>query len=740
MNSLKRYFKRDKFWNVTFPVLLVAFVVVFHAILLFPEVASFSPDLNDNVFHYALSVSLNEEIDTGGNPIDHWVPYWSMGFPVFHHYQHLPHLFVVFLYRIFYQLISMFFIYHLIAYLLLVFYPLVLYYSLRKLGLPRLPSAFASLFSLALSNINGYGLELGSFTWRGSGMLTQLWAIFLLPLTLSSIYNTLEKNKNYFMSVILLFLLSLSQTMFGVTAAITCLLMIFIDHSLPEIWGRGKRFFLIMFFFLLMIAYFFIPMLVDGPSHAHSTYDFPEKWNSYGIQYIVTQFLNGNILDYGRLAIVTFLTVIGLIFSLSRRSFKYRFVGLGFILWFLLYFGRPTWGPLFDLIPLGDAMHLHRFIAMVHFFSAILAGIGLYVIFEAVRKRFNPALALVLILLITAPVFWDRYLYLQQNNGWIYENKAAYEKEKNDLDQMLNYIKGSPPGRVYPGRRANWGGDFKIGQTAVFYFLGQEKIPSLSFLPFSWALAGDFSENFNEWRSSHYNLFNIRYILAPEGRSFPDFAKERYKAGRFKLYETPTTGYFDLVDSPLAFYGDKNSIWNLFILWTRSPMVDSKQHISVFFDRNFHYGYQNYFYLNDRWKYLPLDPLKIESGNIKAVSGASPIDIFKINEYLQTIYLTMSPGKIISENPGKNVSSCNIEAARDCFLLFKMTYHPCWHAYVDGRKVDKVILSPGFIGVRVNKGIHEVKFAYRPEWWKTPLIFVTFITAIALFVWEKKRK
>jgi hypothetical protein len=733
------YFKDFKLSNRHLVYSILIFVTVFHAVLLFPELAELSPDLNDNIFQYSLCVSLNGEIKAGGNPIDHWVPYWSMGFPVFHHYQHLPHLIVVLIYHLLFRMVSMFFIYHLFLYLLLVFYPLIMYYSLRTMGFSRLSSAGAAIFSLALSNINGYGFELASFVWRGSGMFTQLWAMFLFPLTLSSIYNTLRENKNYSRSVALLFFLTISQVMFGLMAILTSFLFIMINMDMKEIWERMKNLALIVAFFFIVVAYFFLPMQIDSPYHAHSSYDFLEKWDSYGFRYIVTHFLNGDILDYGRMPIATVLAVMGLIFSLGRRQFRYRWAAVGFMLWFLLYFGRATWGSLMDLVPLSSALHLHRFVTMVHFFAAILAGIGLSAIYQKLRLKVNLLLASGLVILLLFPVFWDRMTYMQTNNEWLHKNKIAYQKEERDLDAMLNTIEKSPPGRTYPGRRANWGGDLKIGDTAVFYFLCPREIPSLSFLPFSWALAGDFSENFNERESSHYNLFNISYVLAEKGRDFPSFAREIKRSGRFRLYRVKTTGYFDLVESPLAMYGDKNSIWNLTLLWLRSPLVSKKQYLSIFFDRDRHNGYRDHLILKDRWSFWRLN-LPANSGRI-VPPPEEPINIFSVQDPLETgRYTEASPGMVLSEKAGKNIFTGKVRAEKDCFLLFKMTYHPCWHAYIDGKEKDKVMLSPGFIGVKVDKGVHKVEFIYRTQRWKTPLLLAGLFSLFALFMWERKRK
>jgi hypothetical protein len=377
---------------------------------------------------------------------------------------------------------------------------------------------------------------------------------------------------------------------------------------------------------------------------------------------------------------------------------------------------------------------------MVQFFGAIMAGIMLSALHRKVSSKFGQIAALGLIILIVCPIFWDRFLFLQLNTRWIRENLVAYQKEGPALQSMLDTIKKSPPGRTYPGRRANWGGSFKIGQTAVMYFFGPEEMPTLSYLPFTWALAGDFSENFNEYDKAQYNLFNVRYFLAPEGKDVPSFLKELKKAGRFRLYGADTTGYFDLVESPIAMYADKNSIWNLMLIWMRSPMVAKKQFVTIYFDRHYHNGFQDYMVLKDRWVFWRDSPLRVRLESIQHPLG-EPINVFSMPDVLQSArYPQAYPGIVLSEKPGKNEFSGRVKAEKDCLLLFKMTYHPGWHAYIDGKEKEKVILSPGFIGVKINKGVHSVKFIYRAQRWKTPLLFIGLLSLMALFLWERKKK
>jgi hypothetical protein len=172
----------------------------------------------------------------------------------------------------------------------------------------------------------------------------------------------------------------------------------------------------------------------------------------------------------------------------------------------------------------------------------------------------------------------------------------------------------------------------------------------------------------------------------------------------------------------------------------RSPMVARKQYVTIYFDRHYHSGYQDYIVLKDRWAFWRESPLNVSSDNIQYPSG-EPINVFSMPDVLQSArYPQVSPGTVLSEDPGKNVFAGKVKADKDCLLLFKMTYHPCWHAYIDGVENEKVILSPGFIGVNINKGVHSVKFEYRAQWWKTPLMFLGLFSLAVLFLWERKRK
>ena len=73
---------------------------------------------------------------------------------------------------------------------------------------------------------------------------------------------------------------------------------------------------------------------------------------------------------------------------------------------------------------------------------------------------------------------------------------------------------------------------------------------------------------------------------------------------------------------------------------------------------------------------------------------------------------TQAPSRREQQSGENYRAECDV--LRPAYALFKMTWHPNWQAYVDGRPQPSVMLSPGFSGVAVSPGHHTVEFRYEP--------------------------
>src|SRR5204863_61166 len=75
--------------------------------------------------------------------------------------------------------------------------------------------------------------------------------------------------------------------------------------------------------------------------------------------------------------VITALVAIGVLAAVILRRIPIARTALVlFVVWLVLYFGRPTLGGLVSLFPMHDGLLLHRFIGSVELFAIVLIGIG----------------------------------------------------------------------------------------------------------------------------------------------------------------------------------------------------------------------------------------------------------------------------------------------------------------------------------------------------------------------------
>ncbi|MBC7239499.1 MAG: hypothetical protein H5T71_05315, partial [Chloroflexi bacterium] len=223
-----------------------------------------------------------------------------------------------------------------------------------------------------------------------------------------------------------------------------------------------------------------------------------------------------------------------------------RFLLILFVFWLLLYAGRPTWGALINLLPLSRDLHLHRLIGGVHLGGIYLMGIGLAWLWEAARRlrsreqRFLVPALLTLALLI--PAYRERYRYLWQNARSMVETANAVAAERQDLDRLFQALRGLPAGRVYAGLPARWGKDIKVGAVPLYALLSGADFDTVGYLYHALSLNADIMVLFEDGRFEQYDLFNVRYVITPQGWTVPSYYRVLGDFGRFRLYGVETSG------------------------------------------------------------------------------------------------------------------------------------------------------------------------------------------------------
>jgi hypothetical protein len=181
---------------------------------LFPETTGGGIPSNDTLLHLKLIESAVDAITHGRDITDPWQS-MSLGFPVFHHYQHLPHVLVALTHIITFKVFPLIDMIRWTTYLLLSLFPLSMYWSLRRFSFDPLTCAMGGLLAsligidLQLSSLGMWwpawgGFDYANYTFIGYGLYTQLWGMVLLPLALAFGYQTIKTGQGYFWATVLL--------------------------------------------------------------------------------------------------------------------------------------------------------------------------------------------------------------------------------------------------------------------------------------------------------------------------------------------------------------------------------------------------------------------------------------------------------------------------------------------------------------------------------------------------------
>src|SRR5215208_348995 len=277
--------------------LLLLGAVGFNLFYLWPEVAIPAPKTNDAVLHLLALKGTVSAFEAGQDPTDFWFAPIAEGYPFFHYYQHLPHLVVAGVYLLLRGAVPLLVLYNGTLWLLLSVFPLSVFYSMRRLGFPGLPAAFAALVaSLPATDGTLHGLDFSSYVWRGYGLYTQLWGMVLLPLALAQGYAVLRQGQGYALAVALLAATTVSHLVFGYLA-VGSLVVFCLAVSLRQAWVRLRRLALMLGLLVLVTCYFVIPILLDSTYVNRTVWEPTQRFDSYGAQWVLEMLFRGELFD-----------------------------------------------------------------------------------------------------------------------------------------------------------------------------------------------------------------------------------------------------------------------------------------------------------------------------------------------------------------------------------------------------------------------------------------------------------
>jgi hypothetical protein len=407
--------------------------------------------------------------------------------------------------------------------------------------------------------------------------------------------------------------------------------------------------------------------------------------------------------------VVTALLAIGLVLAAlqSRKREEPRaLLGL-FALSLVLFFGRTTLGPIADLVPGGEELFWRRFVSGVHLSAIYLAGIGAtWLISRAIalsrQARFRTAPAwlvagLIAVALLISPVL-ERVGYERAGARWIEQQASAEATDGVAFEALVQAAKDRGPGRIYAGMRGSNAPSDRVSQVPLHAALLNLDADAIGFTRPTWSLASPAEYRFDMGSPGLRDMFGVRYAIRPQGIDAPS-AQEIARVGRFVLSEYPDNGYLEVVD-------------------TIAPIAADRRNI----------GEQTSSFLSSGLPERRLIPTIAFGGRASAASslGANEEPAQPPGEVID------STADIVDGEFGGRVT-----LDRAGVVMLKASFDPRWKATVDGVDVPVQMLAPGFVGIPVLEGEHDVEFVYEP--YSAYLLLICAGALVIFGIWAGER-
>jgi hypothetical protein len=680
-----------------FAWLLVAGAVVWNLVSL-RALTIGVPYLNDSSLHEQMVRFATSQLRAGHLPLTSWFPFLGEGSPQFLHYQSLPAILagavglavgpdVAFRWSL---------------YLLLSLWPISVYLSGRAFGGGRPAAAASAAMAPFLVSTTGVGYEQHAYLWTGFGVWTQLWAMWTLPLAWGYSWRALRDGRGYLTAVLLTALTVAFHFETGYLA-LSVLVVWPLVAGRPLLVGV-RRAAVLLGGSLLAAAWVIVPLIeqrrwaaVNEPLQHTGLVD------GYGARQVLDWLISGQLLDHGRLPVVTVLAVVG--FGLAWLAWSSDADARGLLVALavcLLYaFGRTTFGSLVDLIPGSADLFFRRFMMGVQLAALLLAGRGAaWLAAGAVRQltarvprlapRLPPVAALAAAVVVLAPAWLQLGAYDRRDGAAIAAQQRADDTQGAQLDRLVAVIKRAGGGRTYAGMPSNWGADFTVGAVPVFKYLESRDVDEVGYTLRTASLMTDPEYYFDQRNPSDYRLFGIDHLVLPTGSTPPVPAELTLRAGRYSLWTLPGAGGVLSAGTIVGtLSGDRSDIGTRSIPLLNSRLAQTGDYLRVAYGRS-----------GDREPRLP-QPSPAPAGTVLAESDQ------------------LQPGLV----------AASVRMRQAGVVVLSASFDPGWTATVDGRRQRTEMIAPALVATTVPAGTHRIIFRYR-GWRDYPLLFA--ISAAAL--------
>jgi hypothetical protein len=640
---------------------------------------------DDSSMHEQMVRFATAQLRAGHLPLTSWFPFLGEGSPQFLHYQSLPAILtglaglavgpdVAFRWSL---------------YLLLSLWPISVYLAARAFGAGRPAAAASAAMAPFLMSVTGVGYEQGAYVWTGFGVWTQLWASWTLPLAWGWSWRAIRDGRGYFRAILLIALTAALHFETGYLALSVLLVWPFVAGR--PLVNRLRRAAVLLGGSLLAAAWVIVPLVEQGRWAAvNEPLQGTGEVNGYGARDVMHWLLSGQLLDFGRLPVITVLAALGLglAWLAWSSSAEARALLAALAVCLLFAFGRTTFGSLVNVIPGSADIFFRRFTMGVQLAALLLAGRGAaWLAARCVRMletrvpRWPPglsvAVALVAAVAVLAPAWLQLDAYDRQDGTAIAAQRRADSTEGADLDRLVAVIKRDGGGRTYAGMPSNWGQSFTVGAVPVYQYLDSLDVDEVGYTLRTASLMTDPEYYFDEQDLSDYRLFGIRYLILPARQKPPVPARLAMRSGPYWLWTIDGDGYIQAGQVVGEISANRTNVG------TRSvPLLDSG--------------------------------LAVDGAYLSVTYGSGGEDDRLPTVRSQSSASTVSAGSVSQEwaNLDDGEASATVRMRQPGVVVLSASYDPGWTATVNGRREPVRMVAPALVAVDIPAGTDHVVFRF----------------------------
>jgi hypothetical protein len=673
------------------PWLLVAAAVGWNLVSLRAETVAV-PYLNDSSLHEQMVRFATAQLRAGHLPLTSWFPFLGEGSPQFLHYQSLPAILTGALGL----LIGPDVAFRWTLYLLLSLWPISVYLSARAFGAGRPAASASAAMAPFLVSATGVGYEQHAYLWSGFGVWTQLWASWTLPLAWGFSWRAIRDGRGY-LGAVLLSALTVALHFETGYLALSVLFVWPLVAGRPLV-ARLRRAAVLIGGSLLAAAWVIVPLLAGrGWAATNEILRGTALENGYGAGRVLDWLVSGQLLDHGRLPIVTGFAALG--FGLAWLAWSSdadaRALLAALAVCLLFAFGRTTFGSLVDLIPGSADLFFRRFMMGAQLAALLLAGRGaawlaercLRLLEARVPRRppgLSAAAVLVAAIVVLAPAWLQLGAYDRHDGAAIAAQRRADDTEGAEVDRLVAVIERAGGGRTYAGMPSNWGQDFTVGAVPVFKYIESRDVDEVGYTLRTASLMTDPEYYFDERNPGDYRLFGIDDLIIPTGSRPPVSARLELRAGRYSLWTLAGAGGVLHAGTTVGtLSADRSDIGTRSIRLLNSRLAHAGDYLRVAYGRP-----------EDREPRLPRPSPATPAGTVLAESD-------KLQEGLV---------------------AASVRMRRAGVVVLSASFDPGWAATVDGRRQRTEMVAPALVATTVPTGMHRIIFRYR-GWPDYPLLF-----------------